>query len=176
MTRKTPRSKIADDAKTAHCAVFFCPVKPHQKIKDFLTGTPDYAPPKRLRPFGGDPRLIPFSDKGVLCPLPAGFPLMSPTENTFGGDPDRSPLKGNPPFRGTPSALRHKRRRSGTSAVPQIMPLAMRPLREEMAHCRRTLRPALGTHLVAAELARGAFAPVQVFAGRLQLRISSHRV
>ena len=26
---------------------------------------------------------------------------MSPTENTFGGDPDRSPLKGNPPFRGT---------------------------------------------------------------------------
>ena len=26
---------------------------------------------------------------------------MSPAENTFGGDPDRSPLQGNPPFRGT---------------------------------------------------------------------------
>ena len=39
--------------------------------------------------------------KNIVNPLPAGFPLMSPTENTFGGDPDRSPLKGNPPFRGT---------------------------------------------------------------------------
>ena len=38
-------------------------------------------------------------------PLPAGFPLICPTENTFGGDPDRSPLKGNPPFRGTPDAI-----------------------------------------------------------------------
>ena len=38
-------------------------------------------------------------------PLPAGFPLIYPTENTFGGDPDRSPLKGNPPFRGTPDAI-----------------------------------------------------------------------
>ena len=101
---------------------------------------------------------------------------MSPAENTFGGDPDRSPLKGNPPFRGTPSALGHERRHCGTFAVPQIMPLAMRPLREEMAHCRRTTRPALGTHFVAAELARGAFAPVQVLAGRLQLRTSARRV
>ena len=38
-------------------------------------------------------------------PLPAGSPLIYPTENTFGGDPDRSPLKGNPPFRGKPDAI-----------------------------------------------------------------------
>ena len=38
-------------------------------------------------------------------PLPAGFPLICPTENTFGGDPDRSPLKGDPPFRGKPDAI-----------------------------------------------------------------------
>ena len=34
-----------------------------------------------------------------------GFPLIYPTENTFGGDPDCSPLKGDPPFRGKPDAI-----------------------------------------------------------------------
>ena len=41
----------------------------------------------------------------IVYPLPAGFPLIYPTENSFGGNPDRSPLKGNPPFRGKPDAI-----------------------------------------------------------------------
>ena len=55
--------------------------------------------------------LLPFGIKSCplswkCCyPLPAGFPLIYPTENTFGGDPDRSPLKGDPPFRGKPDAI-----------------------------------------------------------------------
>ena len=55
-----------------------------------------------LLPFGKSPVLYHGS---IAYPLPAGFPLIYPTENSFGGDPDRSPLKGNPPFRGTPDAI-----------------------------------------------------------------------
>ena len=101
--------------------------------------------------------------RGMLCPLLPGDPTSYPTENTFGGDPNEAPSQnqrfcdGVPvvhfgvsgqkfiifdwgKFREPHSALGHERRRCCTSAVPQIMPLAMRPLREEMAHCRRTAR------------------------------------
>ena len=70
-------------------------------------------------PPSGDPTKLPAAilrgaPFGIKCypltlkccsPLPAGFPLIYPTENTFGGDPDRSSLKGNPPFRGKPDAI-----------------------------------------------------------------------
>ena len=106
-------------------------------------------------------------------PLPAGFPR------------NRSPLKGDPPFRGTPSALGHEgvrgRRLHGAAmlcrlqcarftfgtraqgrprtAPPRrrhVMPLAMRPLREKSGALPAHVSSALGTHTVAAALKRAS--------------------
>ena len=66
---------------------------------------------------------------GVLYPLPAGFPR------------NRSPLKGNPPFRGTPSALGHEgvrgRRLHGAAMLCRLQ---CARFAKRKAHCRRTSR------------------------------------
>ena len=175
-------------------------MRPTGNIVPLFPGDPTSYPTEN--PFGGDPNEAPSQNQRFCDGVPVvhfGVPgqkfiifdrgkfrephsgLTFPKQKkclppSFGFPPKSFPLAGNPPFRGTPSALGHERRHCGTFAVPQIMPLAMRPLREEMAHCRRTALLALGTHFVAAELARGAFAPVQVLAGRLQPRKSARRV
>ena len=98
-------------------------------------------PPPSLR--GKGTFLIPLS---VVYPLPSGFPLIYPTENAFGGDPGRSPLKGEPTILGeTFGATRLTLRvtiagplvrarllpRTAPLRSRHVMPLAMRPLREE---------------------------------------------
>ena len=65
----------------------------------------------------------------IDCPLPAGFPR------------NRSPLKGNPPFRGTPSALGHEgvrgRRLYGAAMLCRLQ---CARFAKRVAHCRRTFR------------------------------------
>ena len=128
------------------------------------------TPQNCLRRFCGEPHSgfpPPLGKRAVLYhgsivyPLPAGFPR------------NRSPLKGNPPFRGTPSALGHEGVRRGPTvlggtfgtraqgrprtAPPRrrhVMPLAMRPLREENGALPAHFTSALGTHTVAAALKR----------------------
>ena len=86
---------------------------------------------------------VPVTGK-YCCPLPAGFPQ------------NRSPLKGNPPFWGKPSALGHEgyrgRRLCGAAMLCRLQ---CARFAKRMAHCRRTLRLALGTHFVAADLQEG---------------------
>ena len=69
-------------------------------------------------------------DIGILfTPLPAGFPR------------NRSPLKGDPPFRGTPSALGHEgvrgRRLHGAAMLCRLQ---CARFAKRVAHCRRTFR------------------------------------
>ena len=97
---------------------------------------------------------VPVTGK-YCCPLPAGFPQ------------NRSPLKGNPPFWGKPSALGHEgyrgRRLCGAAMLCRLQ---CARFAKRMAHCRRTLRLALGTHFVAADLQERAQMPaVQVWLG-----------
>ena len=72
----------------------------------------------------------------LITPFLRVSPLICPTENTFGGDPDRSPLKGNPPFRGTPSALGHEgvrgRRLRGAAMLCRLQ---CARFAKRMAHC-----------------------------------------
>ena len=86
---------------------------------------------------------VPATGK-YFCPLPAGFPQ------------NRSPLKGNPPFWGKPSALGHEgyrgRRLCGAAMLCRLQ---CARFAKRVAHCRRTLRLALGTHFVAADLQEG---------------------
>ena len=139
------------------------PAKPAARlarnINPLLPGYPTSYPTENT--FGGDPNEAPSQNQRFCDGVPVvhfGVPgqkfiifdwgkfrephsgLTFPKQKkclppSFGFPPKSFPLAGNPPFRGTPSALGHERRHCGTFAVPQIMPLAMRPLREEMAHC-----------------------------------------
>ena len=96
------------------------------------------TPQNCLRRFCGEPHSgfppplgigdCPLSWK-YCYPLPAGFPR------------NRSPLKGNPPFRGTPSALGQEgvrgRRLCGTAMLCRLQCACFA---KRVAHCRRTVR------------------------------------
>ena len=92
---------------------------------------------------------------GVLYPL-LPFGLSSPTRNrgqsSYSGFPqNRSPLKGNPPFWGKPSALAHYCFRGRhLCGAAMLCRLQCARCAKRVAHCRRTTRLALGTHTVAA--------------------------
>ena len=99
-----------------------------------LPGTPQNC----LRRFCGEPHsgFPPTLGKSSILyhgsvdyPLPAGFPR------------NRSPLKGNPPFRGTPSALGHEgvrgRRLHGAAMLCRLQ---CARFANRVAHCRRTSR------------------------------------
>ena len=80
--------------------------------------------------FGGDPLESSVLYHGsVVTPLPAGFPR------------NRSPLKGDPPFRGKPSALGHEgvrgRRLHGAAMLCRLQ---CARFAKRVAHCRRTFR------------------------------------
>ena len=85
-----------------------------------------------LLPFGySSPTREEFSPLSwkYCYPLPAGFPR------------NRSPLKGDPPFRGTPSALGHEgvrgRRLHGAAMLCRLQ---CARFAKRVAHCRRTFR------------------------------------
>ena len=75
----------------------------------------------------GTPWRVPSSIMEVLLPPSCGFPPKSfplKREPTISGDTFGTRARGRP--RTAPPRRRH------------VMPLAMRPLRDQMAHCRRT--------------------------------------
>ncbi len=125
------------------CPVPVCPELRKSALLQYMCGvkfnwgrplTWEYSPPPSLR--GKGTFLIPLS---IVCPLPSGFPQ------------NRSPLKGNPPFWGKPSALAHDCFRGRhLYGAAMLCRLQCARCAKRVAHCRRTIRLALGTHTVAA--------------------------
>ena len=76
----------------------------------------------------------------VMCWLPL-LPHGSVVEPPPAGSPkNHSPLRGPTVLGGTFGARAQGRPRTAPPQRRHVMPLAMRPLRDQMAHCRRTLR------------------------------------
>ena len=116
-------------------------MKPHKTDSIRFMGTPDF---------------ISFSNRGILNPL-LPFGLSSPLLNNEYCVPFLRVSPATVPPERAPTVAGGHLRRSGTSASDapplrrrNVMPLAMRPLREQTAHCRRTSVLARGTHPVAA--------------------------
>ena len=100
-------------------------------------------------------------DMGILFPLlPFGKALSSIMEVLFTpflrvSPRNRSPLKGKPTISGDTFGTRARGRpRTAPPRRRHVMPLAMRPLREESGALPAHVSSALGTHTVAAALKR----------------------